>query len=542
VSTARGSIIDSAGQVLYRRSAPRPENARAGAFPPPTVWVPIALLAFVARLLPTLHGGGLRGIDDYDEGVYFSAAQALIAGRFPYRDFVLLHPPGIVLVLTPFAALARVVSDHRAFELARLAFMALGSINAVLTAAIARRARSRGVVAAAVAGVLYAVWPPAIDAESTTLLTPWSTLGMLLALLLLYRRSARPHEEFLAGVALGAAAAVKIWGVVPLVVVLAWELIRGRGGGTARVACGAAAGVTAVCLPFFLAAPGPMFRMVVVDQLERGEANAGVRGRISGILGVARFGSGARPPHLLVVAAVAVLCALVVVGAVLDRAWLVSALLVAIVTMLLTAPSFFAHYAGYAAAPLLVLTGTGAAALAVRPVRLRSLAPGSRHALIVALAVAAIPIAAFACVVAGLQRGTRFPGASLGKAAASSHCVTADSPAALIQMDLLSRDLERQCRLWIDVTGLTYDTAGARRLNGEPLPRRLNRPWQRALMDYLLSGNAIVLIRSGADGFAPENARTIDHLPVLARVAGHTLWQVPPGLQRHGGPLPPGNT
>jgi hypothetical protein len=285
-----------------------------------------------------------------------------------------------------------------------------------------------------------------------------------------------------------------------------------------------------------------MFRMVVVDQLERGEANAGVRGRISGILGVARFGSGARPPHLLVVAAVAVLCALVVVGAVLDRAWLVSALLVAIVTLLLTAPSFFAHYAGYAAAPLLVLTGTGAAALTVRPVRLRSLAPGSRHALIVALAVAAIPITAFACVVAGLHRGTRFPGASLGKAAASSHCVTADSPAALIQMDLLSRDLERQCRVWIDVTGLTYDTAGLRRPNGEPLPRRLDRPWQRALMDYLLSGNAIVILRSGADGFAPENARTIDHLPVLARVAGHTLWQVPPGLQHHGGPLPPGKT
>jgi len=61
-------------------------------------------------------------------------------------------------------------------------------------------------------------------------------------------------------------------------------------------------------------------------------------------------------------------------------------------------------------------------------------------------------------------------------------------------------------------------------------------------MDYLLSGNAIVLLRSGADGFAPANARTIDHLPVLARVAGHTLWQVPPGLQRHGGPLPPGKT
>ena len=112
-------------------------------FPPVAVWLPIALLAFAARLLPTLHGGGLGGIDDYDEGVYFAGAQALIAGRFPYRDFVLLHPPGILLVLTPFAALARVLSDHVAFEIARLAFMALGSLNAVLTAAVARRAREQ---------------------------------------------------------------------------------------------------------------------------------------------------------------------------------------------------------------------------------------------------------------------------------------------------------------------------------------------------------------------------------------------------------------
>src|SRR3954453_12975054 len=101
------------------------------------VWLPIALLAFVARLLPTLHGGGLGGYDDYDDGVYFAGSQALIAARLPYRDFVLLHPPGILLVLSPLAALARVLSVHRAFELARVAFMALVSLNAVLSAAVA---------------------------------------------------------------------------------------------------------------------------------------------------------------------------------------------------------------------------------------------------------------------------------------------------------------------------------------------------------------------------------------------------------------------
>ena len=58
------------------------------------------------------------------------------------------------------------------------------------------------------------------------------------------------------------------------------------------------------------------------------------------------------------------ICALVVAGAVIDRAWLVTALLAAIVTVLLQAPAFFDHYAALAASPLLILAGAGAAALA----------------------------------------------------------------------------------------------------------------------------------------------------------------------------------
>ena len=422
------------------------------------------------------------------------------------------------------------VSDHRAFELGRLAFMALGSLNAVLTAAVARRARLGGPAAAVVAGVLYAVWPPAIDAESTTLLTPLNTLGLLVALLLLYRRTARPPEEFLAGVALGAAAAVKIWGVVPLVVVLGWELVRRRGGAAARVALGAAAGVAVVCLPFFLAAPGAMFRMVVLDQLERGEANAGARRRLSGILGLERFGGGARPPSWLLVAAAVLLCALVVAGALLDRAWLVAALLAAIVTLLMVAPSFFAHYPAYAAAPLLILAGTGSAGAggagrsrraqdgrdlrpAWRPgrrpryrdrpdhrVRLRRRGAPARHPL--------PRRGTGACSGLESLRHRRFPG-------------------ALIQMDLLGRDLERGCRVWVDVTGLTYDSAAVRRPNGARYPAHWTRPWQQALLGYLLSGNATILVRRASDGLAPSTASTIKHLPVLARHSGQTLFRVP---------------
>jgi alpha-1,2-mannosyltransferase len=413
--------------------------------------------------------------------------------------------------------------------------MALGSLNAVLTAAVARRSRLAGPVAAVVAGILYAVWPPAIEAESTTMLEPLNTLGLLVALLLLYRRPPRPHQEFLAGAALGVATAVKVWGVVPLVVVLVWELVLRRPRAAARVALGAGCAVTVVCLPFFLGAPDAMYRMVVLDQLQRGEVNGGVLDRLWGILGVSRFPRGARPPGWLLVAAVAVVCALVVAGTRIDRAWLLTALLAAVGTVLLQAPAFFDHYAALAAAPLLILAGAGSAALATlaaHHLRPRSPVFAGRvpvAALAITVAITVAPVTVFACVVAGLHRGSGFPGARLHQAAASSRCVTADSPAALIQMDLLSRNLERHCRVWIDVTGLTYDTAALRGPNGDPLPRRLNRPWQQALTDYLFSGNATILLLGDGDGLAPDTARTIDHLPVLIRVSGYTLWQVPPG-------------
>jgi hypothetical protein len=148
----------------------------------------------------------------------------------------------------------------------------------------------------------------------------------------------------------------------------------------------------------------------------------------------------------------------------------------------------------------------------------------------VALTLAVVPVIVFACVVAGLHRGRAFPGARLHQAAAGSRCVTADAPAALIQMDLLSRDLERRCTVWIDVTGLTYDTIARRLPNGDPLPRHLNRRWQQELTGYLFSGDAFILLLGDGDGLAPDTAQAIDRLPVLLRLSGYTLRQVPPGL------------
>jgi alpha-1,2-mannosyltransferase len=92
----------------------------------------IALLAFACRLVPVLRGGGLFGVDTYDPSVYYSAAVGLFSGRMPYRDFLLLHPPGILLALQPFAALGAAVGDPIAMASARFAFMLLGAASSLL--------------------------------------------------------------------------------------------------------------------------------------------------------------------------------------------------------------------------------------------------------------------------------------------------------------------------------------------------------------------------------------------------------------------------
>ncbi len=116
-----------------------------------------AVLAAGVRAVVLSHSGGLSGLLGYDQGVYFSAAEALVWGRLPYRDFLFLHPPGVVVALAPLGVLARLTHDSWGIEVARVTAVLLGAANAGLVALAARRA---GPVAAATAGAFYAVWRP----------------------------------------------------------------------------------------------------------------------------------------------------------------------------------------------------------------------------------------------------------------------------------------------------------------------------------------------------------------------------------------------
>ena len=183
----------------------------------------IIAVAFTARLYPMLRGGGLYGLGNYDDGVYYAAAAMLTEGRLPYRDYLLLQPPGIAILLAPFAAIGSILGDPIGLLVGRLAWMALGAANALLVGLLLLPVSRR---AALLGGATYAVFFPAVYSEHTVLLKAPATTALLISLLLCRPtgRSPRPGlvRLALAGAILGAAASIKIWGVVPVLVMVVW--------------------------------------------------------------------------------------------------------------------------------------------------------------------------------------------------------------------------------------------------------------------------------------------------------------------------------
>jgi len=504
---------------LYEGAAPSGAASRE----PRWLWtvaiVAVAGTAIVVRLAMVLRGGGLDGKLAYDDGVYYSAADSLVWGRLPYRDFILLHPPGIVLALTPFAALGRLTHDVLGFEAARLGWMVLGSLNAVLVLGVARRL---GLAAALAGGLFYAVWQPVAVTETTTRLEPLVSFGVLAGLLLLVEPVAERSRwvQVLAGAALGLALVVKIWAVVPVLGVLV--LCRWRLGtrALAVVTAAVAATAAAVVVPFWLLARADMFRMVVLDQLGRPRSPVPASHRLAGILGFASW----TPWALATAACVAVLVALAVVSGRPPARWAV-AMLAAQVLVLVLSPSYFSFYAAYPAPALALVVAGGVACLAAGAADRRILRVAGRPlARRPALVAVGVGLAWLLVVDAETPVGVALPTAQLSRLTAASHCVTADSPVDLVLLDRLSRDLARGCRVMVDVSGLTYDSdSAAAQAAGRRLPRRHNRAWQHDLRAYLFSGDTTLLSRPRADGLSPHTLRVIDGLTILGRGAGYEL-------------------
>jgi alpha-1,2-mannosyltransferase len=480
--------------------------------------VGVGLVAVTARLLPVLRGGGLFGIGHYDAAVYFGSAVGLVHGRLPYRDFLLLHPPGIAVVLAPFGVLAGWVGDPTAMALARVAWIGLGALNAILAA---RVLRTVGLVPALLAGLCYAVFYPAVAIEQTTRQEAVTATCLLAALALL--SVASPNSQLsrravlIAGACLGFALSVKIWIVMPLLIVIGYLAVKAGARQAARCAVAAAVGV-AVCLPFLLAAPERMWRYVVVDQLERSGTPRPMTQRLSEMAGFGLVDHRLGPwlPEVIVVAfGVATIAAALAFQV--RQARLAVILLFAFGVLLVATPSWFPHYAGLPAGTVAITCGAAAHTLSGWP-------PPSR--IRAGLVVSACLVALLASV-AHLTRaefGTPFPGRQMASAVAPlPGCITADDPSTLIAMNVLTRNVRRGCPLVVDLGGYSYDLRPPGRW---PVPRAQNPLWQRHALDHLKTGSATIVVRySTRFGLSDATAREIARWPVIHRIGQYRLRQ-----------------
>jgi hypothetical protein len=379
--------------------------------------------------------------------------------------------------------------------------MLVGAGSTVLVWQVARRwSPTAGVVA----GVFYALWLPAATTERTTVLEPLVNLGVLGALALLppdlVRGSWSPRlsrRVAWAGVAVGLAVVVKAWAVIPLVVVACW-LARAHGRrALGRFALFGIAAAAVVSLPFFLAAPRAMVQMVVVDQLGRPNNGVGTLERLARIesLPAGTVMTGwALAFVLLVSGAAAVAAALLAWRRPRSRLWM--ALAGAQFAMLLGAPSYFSSYACYAAPALALLAGT-----ASNEVREAVLRWSPRWAALAAPALGLCALLVLADHVLAQSEGRRFPVAATAAALRGVPCVAADSAAALIAGDVLTRDLRDHCPLVVDVTGLTYNQdTGDLPAGPTPLARRRDVEWQGTVDRYFDGSGAVLLDQWRDDG------------------------------------------
>lgn len=221
----------------------------------------IALGAFGLRVFPFFGADGAWSYRvDYDEGVYFSAAALMFDGLMPYRDFVFVHPPGLLVFLALTSAWTKsFLGVDGAFALSRWIAAALGTINVLLVARLVLRwpgttaARWGALFAAA----FYATYPEVVQVERGPFLEPLLNLVCLSLAAAVIHSGGHRRWIWIAGALAGLAVSIKVWAVLWVAGAL-WGL---RSFATRRellVFLGAAA-ITwgLIVLPFAALAPGP---------------------------------------------------------------------------------------------------------------------------------------------------------------------------------------------------------------------------------------------------------------------------------------------
>jgi alpha-1,2-mannosyltransferase len=455
-------------------------SGRRLALPGPggAVIVVTTLAAFGLRLAP-LAGPGLLGVTGYDDGAYFGSALRLLQGSAPYRDFVLVQPPGITLLLVPAALLAKAAGAAWGMAAARLLTAAASAAGVALAGLLARH---RGAATVAAACTVIAVYPGSLAAARSVFVEPWLTLLCLAGAVAVFdgdRLTASRRRLAAAGLLLGCAGAVEAWAVFPfgVLLVLAAALPSAAGGPRGRrltaLGAGAVAGFGVPVLPFAAAAPRGIYQSLVLSQLGRVTAATPLPARLR-VMTAAGLLPGVSDAAVIAIAVAlaAAITGAVAAGAVLTRSPPPALEVFVLATAALTVaafvwyPQFFSHFAAFLAPFLALAVALPAARLAAaRTARHRPRAgqPGWSWA--------AMPVAGLAIWLgAASQPGTaiapqpRLPGAFIAagrRLIPAGACVATDEVSILIAADRFSSAVPG-CSPMVDGLGTDYVLAHGR--------------------------------------------------------------------------------
>jgi len=474
----------------------------------------IAVLAFAIRFIGLAVGGGLDGRVALDDGTYFAGALTFVNGRLPYRDFNILHPPGLLYLLAPFAQVGSLTTEATGLVLARLAFMLLGATNTILVGLVGARVGQGTALSAA---VLYAVWILPMQGERSTLLVAPQATAMLIALLALTGRGAAElttRRVVVAGIAIGVTGAIQIWAVMPAAVILGWLVLRTRARprvalriATTYVVSGAA--TTALLLGPLLAAVGPrMIEMIIFAQASRTgayETNPLARLRVLEGLEAGIFSHVPEVAIPGIAMAATVLVLLVARRRPAVRLW--AAVAASELAFIMAMPLFIAHYRGWPAPVMALCLG------AVVAYGIERLPRPRRRLGVIAYLLALLLLATPSLRPSGSRLEVDADTPDLSEA----RCVIADEGYLAIRTHTLVRSLRNGCRLLPNPRSISHLNNAA---SGGPAQKRRDQDlYQAEMLEYFTSADVVLIGQRKRDGFTDETFAAIRaELPYETRI------------------------
>ena len=474
-TTPSGTIASPGSGDPQGQSAAASPSARVGLGTPVTLIIVAAtVLALGLRLYQLSRPGFLLSVNEYDDGPYFGSAVRLVNGALPYRDFLIVQPPGITLLMIPAALLSKVTGTAWGMAVGRILTSLAGA--ACVTAA-GLLVRHRGILATVIACGITAIYPDGIQADKTVLVEPWLALFCLIGALALFdgdHFTTRTRRLVWGGVAFGFGGAVEPWAIFPVLVIAVLVLRWPR-----RLAAyigGVAAGFLVPVLPFAALAPHKFFEATIVAQIgpRAGASRTSFWERIRDMTGLVDV---SRPTHLLDLA-VAVLIVAAVFGS-LGLAFLLTWRLppaldvfavgsaAFIVVAFLWPDQFHYHFAAFLGPFLAIAIGLPLSAL-VRDFRLTSGGTAAAPPVLQwgAAGLAGLAILVMAVVQFGWESHNT-PHLPLSVITSARRmippgaCLLADEVSFSVMADRLVSDVPG-CSLLLDPTGTNYALSGGR--------------------------------------------------------------------------------